>query len=182
MSASGPCSSPQSPPWCLAFLWYSPTLFARPWMVAMGYDPDDKARMEEVAEERRQKSCDLFCRQPRIGLRPGQESFTSRPSTARLVRDESRLSPIWLGLRDHGASGTAKLFGNQSTKLYLINTGYQLARYLAIGSDFSGGLAPVGSVVSRRPPAGPQSAGMDAARRPAAATRDRSLHHHAAGQ
>src|SRR6478735_3899127 len=32
----------------LGFLWYSPLLFARPWMVAMGYDPADKARMEEM--------------------------------------------------------------------------------------------------------------------------------------
>ena len=32
----------------LGFLWYSPMLFARPWMVAMGYDPDDKARMKEM--------------------------------------------------------------------------------------------------------------------------------------
>ena len=30
----------------VGFLWYSPMLFARPWMVAMGYDPDDKAILE----------------------------------------------------------------------------------------------------------------------------------------
>src|ERR1044072_2658025 len=32
----------------VGFLWYSPLLFARPWMVAMGYDPDDKARLAEM--------------------------------------------------------------------------------------------------------------------------------------
>ena len=32
----------------IGFLWYSPLLFARPWMVAMGYDPDDKARIAEM--------------------------------------------------------------------------------------------------------------------------------------
>ena len=32
----------------VGFLWYSPMLFARPWMVAMGYDPEDKARMQEM--------------------------------------------------------------------------------------------------------------------------------------
>ena len=32
----------------VGFLWYSPLLFARPWMVAMGYDPNDKARMEAM--------------------------------------------------------------------------------------------------------------------------------------
>src|SRR5713226_4739613 len=30
------------------FLWYSPVLFARPWMVAMGYDPEDKAKIKEM--------------------------------------------------------------------------------------------------------------------------------------
>ena len=32
----------------LGFLWYSPVLFAKPWMVLMGYDPDDKARLDEM--------------------------------------------------------------------------------------------------------------------------------------
>jgi uncharacterized SAM-binding protein YcdF (DUF218 family) len=32
----------------VGFLWYSPLLFARPWMVAMGYDPEDKAKAEEL--------------------------------------------------------------------------------------------------------------------------------------
>ena len=32
----------------VGFLWYSPMLFARPWMVAMGYDPDDKAKIQEM--------------------------------------------------------------------------------------------------------------------------------------
>jgi Protein of unknown function (DUF1761) len=32
----------------LGFLWYSPALFARPWMLAMGYDPDDKSRIKEM--------------------------------------------------------------------------------------------------------------------------------------
>src|SRR5437899_4223268 len=32
----------------LGFLWYSPVLFANPWTVLMGYDPNDKAKMEEM--------------------------------------------------------------------------------------------------------------------------------------
>jgi hypothetical protein len=32
----------------VGFLWYSPILFARPWMVAMGYDPEDKAKIQEM--------------------------------------------------------------------------------------------------------------------------------------
>jgi len=32
----------------LGFLWYSPLLFAKPWTLAMGYDPNDKAKMDEM--------------------------------------------------------------------------------------------------------------------------------------
>jgi hypothetical protein len=32
----------------IGFLWYSPALFAKPWMLAMGYDPEDKARIAEM--------------------------------------------------------------------------------------------------------------------------------------
>src|SRR5260370_41188770 len=32
----------------VGFLWYSPLLFAKAWMREMGYDPNDKTRMEEM--------------------------------------------------------------------------------------------------------------------------------------
>jgi len=32
----------------IGFLWYSPLLFAKPWMLAMGYDPEDKAKLAEM--------------------------------------------------------------------------------------------------------------------------------------
>ena len=32
----------------VGFLWYSPMLFANPWMVLMGYDPNDKAKIAEM--------------------------------------------------------------------------------------------------------------------------------------
>ena len=32
----------------VGFLWYSPMMFARPWMIAMGLDPDDKAKIAEM--------------------------------------------------------------------------------------------------------------------------------------
>src|SRR5260370_10712032 len=32
----------------VGFLWYSPLLFAKPWMKEMGYDPNDKAKTEEM--------------------------------------------------------------------------------------------------------------------------------------
>jgi hypothetical protein len=32
----------------VGFVWYSPLLFARPWTVLMGYDPDDKEKLAEM--------------------------------------------------------------------------------------------------------------------------------------
>jgi len=32
----------------IGFLWYSPALFGKPWMLAMGYDPEDKAKIAEM--------------------------------------------------------------------------------------------------------------------------------------
>ena len=32
----------------VGFLWYSPALFANPWMKLMGYDPNDKAKIAEM--------------------------------------------------------------------------------------------------------------------------------------
>ncbi len=32
----------------VGFLWYSPLLFAKAWMKEMGYDPNDKAKTEEM--------------------------------------------------------------------------------------------------------------------------------------
>src|SRR5437879_2408547 len=35
----------------VGFLWYSPMLFARPWMVAMGFNPDDKEALAKMQKE-----------------------------------------------------------------------------------------------------------------------------------
>src|ERR1700691_6637473 len=32
----------------IGFVWYSPLLFANPWMKLMGYDPNDKAKIAEL--------------------------------------------------------------------------------------------------------------------------------------
>ena len=37
----------------IGFLWYSPILFARPWMRLMGCDPDDKAKLHADRQPRR---------------------------------------------------------------------------------------------------------------------------------
>ncbi len=116
----------------VGFLWYSPLLFARPWMVAMGYDPDDKARMEADAEERRQELRHLFHRQP--WYRPSFWARSLQITTVNTVLYGMKVGfAIWLGFVTT-VQLTAKLFGNQSTRLYLINTGYQLVCYLVMGA------------------------------------------------
>jgi hypothetical protein len=113
------------------FLWYSPILFAKPWMVLMGYDPNDKAKIAEM-----QKSAG-----PSYGL-----SFVASLAAAfvlgKIVVISTVHSPVygmkigfavWLGFVTT-VQLTNALFSRQPNKLYLINTGYQLVCYLAMGA------------------------------------------------
>ena len=115
----------------LGFIWYSPLLFARPWMKLMGIDPDDKAKLEEL-----QKSAG-----PSYGL-----SFLAALVTAlvlgKLILISSVRNPlygmkiaagVWLGFVTT-VQLTGVLFAKQPWKLYLINTGYQLVVYLGMGA------------------------------------------------
>ena len=115
----------------VGFLWYSPLLFAKPWMMLMGYDPNDKAKMEEMQKSVGPSYAISFV-----------ASLVSAFVLAKIV-DISTVNSalygmkigfaIWLGFVTT-VQLTAKLFGNQPTKLYLINTGYQLVCYLAMGA------------------------------------------------
>lgn len=113
------------------FLWYSPILFAKPWMILMGYDPNDKAKIAEM-----QKSAG-----PSYGL-----SFVASLAAAfvlgKIVAISTIHSPVygmklgfavWLGFVTT-VQLTNALFSRQPNKLYLINTGYQLVCYLAMGA------------------------------------------------
>jgi uncharacterized SAM-binding protein YcdF (DUF218 family) len=115
----------------LGFLWYSPMLFARPWMVLMGYDPDDKAKLAEM--------------QHGAGKLYGISFVASLVSAFMLAKiiEIATVNAIPYGLKIGFAVWlgfvttvqlTGTLFGKQPTKLYLINTGYQLVCYLAMGA------------------------------------------------
>jgi hypothetical protein len=115
----------------VGFVWYSPILFAKPWMREMGYDPNDKARTKEM-----QKSAGPAY----LG------SFLASLVTAFVLA----LFFHWLRVQDlhfglavafHVWLGfvatvqlTGVLFMKQSMKLFAINTGYQLVSYLAMGA------------------------------------------------
>ncbi|MGA2424105.1 MAG: DUF1761 domain-containing protein [Terriglobales bacterium] len=115
----------------IGFLWYSPLLFATPWMRLMGFDPNDKAKIAEM-----QKGAGKMYR---LSL---AASIVSAVVLAKIIDITSVNSvpygmkigfAVWLGFVTT-VQLTGALFGKQPTKLYLINTGYQLVCYLAMGA------------------------------------------------
>jgi hypothetical protein len=115
----------------IGFLWYSPFLFAKPWMIAMGYDPADKSRIAEM-----QKSAG-----PKYGI-----SFLTSLLSAFVLGKiiyHLAISTSLYGMKVGFAVWAAfvmtvqltdKLFSNRPLNLFLINTGYQLVCYLAMGA------------------------------------------------
>src|SRR5882762_5675897 len=114
----------------IGFLWYSPLLFARPWMVLMGYDPDDKAKLAEM-----QKGAGKL-----YGI-SFVASLVAAFVLSKIIFGLAINSPlyglkvgfaVWLGFVAT-VQLTDSLFSKKPAKLFLINTGYQLVCYLAMG-------------------------------------------------
>jgi len=115
----------------IGFLWYSPLLFAKAWTKEMGYDINDKAKMEEMRKS--------------AGPAYGGSFVASLISafTLALILHGMRAESlhfglmasfhIWLGFVAT-VQFTGALFAKQSMKLFAINTGYQLVCYLVIGA------------------------------------------------
>ncbi|MBI2678223.1 MAG: DUF1761 domain-containing protein [Candidatus Koribacter versatilis] len=115
----------------IGFLWYSPALFARPWMAASGYDINDKAKMDEMKKSMG-KTYSL--------------AFLAALLQAAMLAKILAVTGVWGALYGMKiAFGvwlgfvmtvqlTGALFGNQKMKLFAINTGYQLVSYLAMGA------------------------------------------------
>ena len=115
----------------LGFLWYSPMLFARPWMRLMGIDPDDKVKLAEM-----QKGAGKL-----YGI-SFVASLVSAIVLAKIIAISTVITipygmkvgfAVWLGFVAT-VQLTGALFAKQPTKLFLINTGYQLVCYLAMGA------------------------------------------------
>jgi hypothetical protein len=115
----------------VGFLWYSPILFAKPWMREMGYDLNDQVKVKEM-----QKSAGPAY----FG------SFLASLVTAFILalffhwlHVESLHYGllvgfhVWLGFVAT-VQLTGVLFMKQSMKLFAINTGYQLVCYLVMGA------------------------------------------------
>jgi hypothetical protein len=115
----------------VGFLWYSPLLFAKPWMVLMGYDPDDKAGLEEMRKSAGKSYAISFV-----------ASLVSAFVLAKVI-DIFTVNTVLYGMKVGFAIWlgfvatvqlTEVLFAKKPMKLYLINTGYQLVCYLAMGA------------------------------------------------
>jgi hypothetical protein len=115
----------------LGFLWYSPILFANPWMRLMGIDPNDKAKLAET----RKGAGKLY------GLAFAASLVSAMVLAKIIVITTVNTIPygmkigfaIWLGFVTT-VQFTGALFSKQPPKLYLINTAYQLVCYLVMGA------------------------------------------------
>jgi len=115
----------------LGFLWYSPLLFAKAWTREMGYDINDKAKMDEMRESAGPAYAGSFV-----------ASLISAFTLALILHGMRAESlhfgimasfHIWLGFVAT-VQFTGALFAKQSMKLFAINTGYQLVCFLAMGA------------------------------------------------
>lgn len=115
----------------LGFLWYSPALFANPWMVLMGYDPNDKAKIAEMQKSAGPSYAMSFIASILAAFVLGKIISVSGSVTA---VDGLKIGlVVWLGFVTT-VQFTNALFSRQRNKLYMINTGYQLVCYVAMGA------------------------------------------------
>jgi Protein of unknown function (DUF1761) len=115
----------------IGFLWYSPLLFAKPWMLAMGYDPEDKARIAAMQKSGGPKYLVSFLASLLGALVLGKIIFHVVVWTS--YQGMKVGFAIWLGFV-MTVQLTDKLFADRPWSLFLINTGYQLASCLAMGA------------------------------------------------
>ena len=115
----------------IGFVWYSPLLFAKPWTKEMGYDFNDKAKMDEMRKTAGPAYFGSLI-----------ASFLSAFTLALFfhwihIQDlHYGLMTgfhIWLGFVAT-VQFTSALFTRQSMKLFAINTGYQLVCYLVMST------------------------------------------------
>jgi len=115
----------------VGFLWYSTLLFATAWVREMGYDPNDKARMNEMKKSAGPAYAGSL-------LASIVSAFTLALILHGLRAESAHFGlmvsfHVWLGFVAT-VQLTGALFAKQSMKLFAINTGYQLVCYLVMGA------------------------------------------------
>jgi hypothetical protein len=114
----------------VGFLWYSPLLFARPWMSLMGYAPDDPAKQEELRRGAGKLYAQAFVASLVAAFVLDRIIGISTINSA--LHGMKLGAGVWLGFVTT-VQFTDKLFSKRPAKLYLINTGYQLVCYMVMG-------------------------------------------------
>ena len=115
----------------VGFVWYSPMLFANPWMKLMGYDPNDKAKIAEMQKSAGPSYGMSFIASILAAFVLGKLISVAGFSTA---FDGLKIGlVVWLGFVTT-VQLTSALFSRQPNKLYMINTGYQLVCYVVMGA------------------------------------------------
>ena len=115
----------------VGFVWYSPLLFAKPWMVAMGYDPNDEAGLEEMRKGAGKSYGAALVASLAAAFVLGKIVVVTTVITVPYGMKVG--FAMWLGFVAT-AQLTDTLFGRKPFKLFLINTGYQLVCYLVMGA------------------------------------------------
>ena len=115
----------------VGFLWYSPLLFAKPWMLAMGYDPNDKAGLDAMRKGAGKLYGAAFLASLAAAFVLGKIVVITTVTT--LPYGLKVGFAMWLGFVA-SVQLTDTLFQRKPFKLFLINTGYQLTCYLVMGA------------------------------------------------
>jgi hypothetical protein len=110
-------------------LWYSPLLFAKPWMALMGYD--DRSKMPESQKGSAPSHVLLLIARIVSAIVLGKIIEVANVTTA--LHGMNVGFAVWLGFVTT-VQLTYALFGRQPTRLYLINTSYLLVSYLVMGA------------------------------------------------
>src|SRR5258706_16106313 len=107
----------------IGFLWYSPALFAKPWMKAMGWENMDAAQMAEMKKKAGPMYGASF-----VGFLITAFVMSKFAVAMHLAGSTHALklgAAVWLGFVAP-VQLTDVLFGGKKRELFPINTGYQL--------------------------------------------------------
>jgi hypothetical protein len=115
----------------VGFLWYSPILFAKPWMREMGYDPNDKAKTQEMQKSAGPAYAGSFVASLLAAFTLALILHAMRGQDLHVGLTLS--FHVWLGFVAT-VQFTGALFMKHGMKLFAINTGYQLVCYLVMGA------------------------------------------------
>ncbi|HLQ51135.1 MAG TPA: DUF1761 domain-containing protein [Terriglobales bacterium] len=119
----------------IGFLWYSPLLFAKPWMLAAGYDINDKEQMEKMRKGAGPTYLRAFLASLLTAFVLWRFFHWVGISSATAGIQVAIVACIGFNLT---TKYTDMLFLRQHYLLFLINSGYQLACYAAIGAILGG--------------------------------------------